>query len=130
MSAASSTSPMASTRFLPASRMRIAASRNFRSRINSAARRMMATRSCHGRCDQSGKAALGGGHRVVDVGFRTGGEAAEDDLVVDWRADLECLAAAALLPGDHEGVGLPQLAAQIFESGIEGGMHRFDLLGR
>ena len=56
-SAVSSTSPSASRRFLPTSIESSAANSIWRSLIRSAARRRSATRSCHGRRDQAGKAA-------------------------------------------------------------------------
>ena len=57
-SAVSSTSPSASRRFFPTSIERSAEYKNCRSLISSAAARISATRSCHGRFDQAGYAAF------------------------------------------------------------------------
>ena len=77
----------------------------------------------------SRKGGFGGGHGIIDVGFGAGRETADDDLVVGRRADLEGVGAGALFAADNQGVGLTEVAAKLLEGGVEGVVHRLDLLG-
>jgi hypothetical protein len=75
------------------------------------------------------KGCFGGCHGIVDVGYAAGREAANEDPVVGWRADLEGVDASALFAANEQGIRLAEVAAQLLEGGIERAVHRLDLLG-
>ena len=71
----------------------------------------------------------GGGDGIVDVGLRAGDEATEDHVMVGGRTSFERLRARSFFAADDHGVGLTELALDLFQGTIERGMHRLDLLG-